>query len=118
LVEDYNHTPHHSCFLWNVYSTSSLIYKRRDLERCFIKENEYKLEKINYFQEEANLKNYKLGNILLISLDFTNIKVSFNKKRKIFNKLTKFIFYDFDNMKCNIYNINEKRIQKRIISLI
>jgi hypothetical protein len=46
-----------------------------DLERYFIKENEYELKKINEIQKDASLKDYKSGNIiLLIHLDFTQTK--------------------------------------------
>jgi threonyl-tRNA synthetase len=77
LVEDYNHTPHNA-----FYGISSLIYKRRDLERYFIKENKYKLERINQMQEESNLKDYKPGNILLIHFDFTKTAIDLSRNEE------------------------------------
>jgi hypothetical protein len=78
-----------------------------------MKENGYKLEEINQKQKEMGLKEYKPGNILLIHLDFSKTSNRFSKKRKKFNKLAKFIAYEFGNVKCFVYNI-EKHIQNPI----
>jgi hypothetical protein len=67
LVEDYNHTPHNA--FYGMFTPFQVQFTR-DLEKYFIKENEYKLEKINQIQEKNNLKDYKPGNIILIHLDF------------------------------------------------
>jgi hypothetical protein len=75
-----------------------------------MKENEYKLEEINQKQKELGLKEYEPGNILLIHLDFSKTSNRFSKKRRNFNKLAKFIAYEFGNIKCYIYNI-EKHIK-------
>jgi hypothetical protein len=42
-----------------------------DLERYFMKENEYKLESINANQKKSGWRDNKPGNILLINLDFS-----------------------------------------------
>jgi hypothetical protein len=74
----------------------------KNLETYFIKENEYKLEKKNQMQEESNLKNYKPGNILLNHLDGKKTASKFIKKQRTFNKLVRFISYDFGNVKCHV----------------
>jgi hypothetical protein len=79
-----------------------------------MKENEYTLENINERQKEAGLRDYKPGNILLIHLDFTKTGSKFTKKRRIFNKLAKFISYDFGNVKCEVYNVIEEHIKNPI----
>jgi tRNA U34 5-carboxymethylaminomethyl modifying enzyme MnmG/GidA len=86
----------------------------RDLEWYFIRENKYKLEEINKKQEEVNLKNYEPGNILLIHLDFAKTASRFAKKRRTFNKLVRFISYDFGNVKCYFYNVIERHIKNHI----
>jgi hypothetical protein len=108
LVEDYNHTPHNA--FYGMFTPFQVQFTR-DLERYFIKENEYKLEKINQMQEKNNLKDYKPGNILLIHLDFSKTASRFIKKRRTFNKLARFISYDFGNVKCHVYNVTEKYIK-------
>jgi hypothetical protein len=50
-----------------------------------MKENEYKLEKINKKQKEMGLREYEPGNILLIHLDFSKTSSRFTKKRRNFN---------------------------------
>jgi hypothetical protein len=112
LVDDYNHTPH-SAF-YHMFTPFQVQFTR-DLERYFIKENEYRLENINEKQEEAGLRDYKPGNILLIHLDFAKTGSKFTKKRRVFNKFVKFIFYDFGNVKCEVYNIIEDHIKNLII---
>jgi hypothetical protein len=62
LIEDYNPTPHNA--FYGLF-TQFQVQFTRNFERYFIKESEYKLEKMNHMQEENNLKNYKQGNILL-----------------------------------------------------
>ena len=111
LVEDYNHTPHNA--FYGMFTPFQVQFTR-DLERYFIKENEYKLEKINQMQEESNLKDYKPGNILLIHLDFAKTASIFVKKRRTFNKLAKFISYDFGNVKCYVYNVIEQHIKNLV----
>jgi hypothetical protein len=105
-INDYNNTPY-IAFSFQVQFT-------RNLERYFIRENEYKLEEINKKQEEANLKNYELGNILLIHLDFAKTGSRFAKKRRTFNKLARFISYDFGNVKCYVYSVIERHIKNPI----
>jgi hypothetical protein len=85
----------------------------RDLRKYFIRENEYKLKEINK-KQEVNLKNYEPGNILLILLDFVKTGSRFAKKQRTFNKLAKFISYDFGNVKCHVYNVIEKHISNPI----
>jgi hypothetical protein len=65
LVDEYNHTPH-SAF-YHIFTPFQVQFTR-DLERYFMKENEYKLESINEKQKEMGLRNYEPGNILLIHL--------------------------------------------------
>jgi hypothetical protein len=89
IVSEYNNTPHN-----NFYGlfTPFQIQFTRDLERYFIRENEYKLEKINEMQEKANLKDYKPGNILLIHLEFAKTKVDLVKKEEyLVNSLNLFL---------------------------
>jgi tRNA U34 5-carboxymethylaminomethyl modifying enzyme MnmG/GidA len=83
----------------------------RDFERYFMKEKEYKLEEINEKQNELGLRDYEPGNILLI--DFSKTGSRFAKKRRTFNKLARFISYDFRNVKYHVYNI-EKHIKNPI----
>jgi hypothetical protein len=97
LVDDYNHIFY---FAFYHLFTPFQVQFTRDLERYFIKENEYRLQDINERQEEAGLRDYKPGNILLIHLDFAKTGSKFTKKRRTFNKLAKFIYYDFGNVKC------------------
>jgi hypothetical protein len=78
-----------------------------------MKENEYKLESINAKQKELGLRDYEPGNIPLIHLDFSKTSCRFTKKRRNFNKLARFISYDFRNVKCHVYNI-EKHIKNQI----
>ena len=111
LVNEYNHTPH-SAFYGRF--TPFQVQFIKDLERYFIRENEIKLEKINQIQEDSNLKNYEPGNILLIHLDFAKTSAKFNKKRRVFNKLARFISYEFGNVKCFVYNITEKYIKNPV----
>jgi hypothetical protein len=85
----------------------------RNLERYFMKENEYKLEEINQKQNKMGLKNYEPGNILLIHLDFSKTSGRLTKKRRNFNKLALLIAYDFGTVKCHVYNI-EKHIKNTI----
>jgi hypothetical protein len=110
LVNEYNHTPH-TAFYGKL--TPFEVQFTRDLERFFINENEMKLEKINQMQEDSNLKSYEPGNILLIHLDFTKTGARFNKKRRVFNKLARFISYEFGNVKCFVYNVTSKYIKIR-----
>jgi hypothetical protein len=84
-----------------------------DFKRYFIKESEYKLELINQKQDKLGLKDYKPGNILLIHLDFSKTANRFTKKRRNFNKLARFISYEFGNVKCFVYNV-EKQIKNPI----
>jgi hypothetical protein len=65
-------------------------------------------------QEESDLRDYELGNILLIHSDFSKTQDKFNKKRCTFNKLAKFISYEFGNVKCYVYNVSEKFIKNPI----
>jgi hypothetical protein len=44
--------------------------------------NSFRLENINERQEEAGLRNYKPGNILLIHLDFVKTENKFTKKEE------------------------------------
>jgi hypothetical protein len=111
LVEDDNHTPHNS--FYGMFTPFQVQFTR-DFERYFIKENKYKLEKINQIQEENNLKDYNPGYVLLIYLDFAKTASRFAKKRRTFNKLTRFISYDFGNVKCRVYNVTEKYIKNPI----
>jgi hypothetical protein len=111
LVDDYNNTPHRA--FYHMFTPFQVQFTR-DLERYFIKENEYKPEEINKKQEETNLKNYEQGNILLIHLDFVKIVSRFTKKRRNFNKLARFILYDFGNVKCYVYNVIESYIKNPI----
>jgi hypothetical protein len=106
LVDDYNHTPHST--FYHVFTPFQVQFIR-DLERYFMKENEYKLETINKKQDKLGLRDYKPGNILLIHLDFSKTSSRFTKKRRNFNKLARFISYEFGNGKCNVFNI-EKHI--------
>jgi hypothetical protein len=110
IVDEYNHTPHSS--FYHMFTPFQVQFTR-DLERYFMKKNEYKLEEINQKQKEIVLKEYEPKNILLIHLDFSKTSNRFNKKRRNFNKLAKFIAYEFGNVKCNIYNI-EKHIKNPI----
>jgi hypothetical protein len=114
LVEEYNHTPH-SAF-YHMFTPFQVQFTR-NVERYFIKENEYKLESINAKQKELGLKYYELGNILLIHLDFSKTSSRFTKKRRNFNRIAKFISYEFGNVKCYVYNI-EKHIKNPITILI
>jgi hypothetical protein len=111
LVDDYNNKPHRA--FYHMFTPFQVQFTR-DLERYFIKENEYKLEEINKKQEEANLKNYEPENILLIHLDFAKTASRFTKKRRNFNKLVRFISYDFENVKCHVYNVIESHIKNPI----
>jgi hypothetical protein len=77
LVDDYNNTPHTA--FYHLFTPLQVQFTR-DLERYFVKKNEYKLELINQKQEEANLKNFEPGNILLIHLDFAKTDSRFAKK--------------------------------------
>jgi hypothetical protein len=52
-------------------------------------------------QEESNL----------IHLDFAKPPSRFVKKRRTFNKLAKFISYDFGNVKCYVYNVIENLLK-------
>jgi hypothetical protein len=110
LVDDYNHTPHST--LYHMFTPFQVQFTR-DLERYFMKENEYKLESINVKQKELGLRDYEVENILLIYLDFLKTGSRFLKKRRNFNKLAKFISYEFGNVKCHVYNI-EKHIKNSI----
>ena len=111
LVNEYNHTPH-TAFYGKF--TPFEVQFTRDLERFFINENEMKLEKINEIQEDSNLKSYEPGNILLIHLDFAKTSARFNKKRRVFNKLARFISYEFGNVKCFVYNVTDKYIKNPV----
>jgi hypothetical protein len=79
LVDDYNHTPH-SAF-YHLFTPFQVQFTP-DLERYFIKENEYRLENINERQEEAGLIDYKPRNILLIHLDFSKTGSKFTKNEE------------------------------------
>jgi hypothetical protein len=68
LVDEYNHTPH-SAF-YHMFTLFQVQFTR-DLERYFMKKNEYKLESINAKQKELGLKDSEPGNTLLIHLDFS-----------------------------------------------
>jgi putative cell wall-binding protein len=96
-----SHTAHST--LRKINAISSAIHKR--FRKIFISENEMKLEKITQMQEDSNLKSYESGNILLIHLDFAKTSTRFNKKRRVFNKLARFISYEFGNVKCFVYNV-------------
>jgi hypothetical protein len=102
LVDEYNNTPH-SAF-YHMFTPFQVQFTR-DLERYFMKENEYKLEEINQKQKELGLRDYEPGNILLIPLDFSKTRSRFTKKRRNFNKIAKFISCEFGNVKCHVYNI-------------
>jgi hypothetical protein len=70
IVNEYNNIPHNA-----FYGKFTLFQFQfiKNLERYFLRENEYMLENLNEIQE-ANLKDYKPGNILLIHLDFAKTK--------------------------------------------
>jgi hypothetical protein len=110
IVDDYNHTPHST--FYHIFTPFQVQFTQ-DLERSFMKENEYKLELINQKQDKLGLKDYELGNILLIHLDFSKTSNRFTKRRRNFNKLARFISYEFGNVKCHVYNI-EKHIKNPI----
>jgi hypothetical protein len=80
LVNKYNHTPH-SAF-YHMFTPFQVQFNQ-DLERYFMKENEYKLESINAKQKELELRNYEPGNILLIHLDFSKTCSRFTKNVEI-----------------------------------
>ena len=111
VVNEYNNTPHNAFY---GQFTPFEVQFTRDLERYFIRENEYKLEQINEMQEKANLRDYKPGNILLVHLDFAKTKSRFSKKRRVFNKLAEFISYDFGNVKCNVFNVTDKYVKNPV----
>jgi hypothetical protein len=83
LVDEYNHTPHSA--LYHIFSPFQVQFTR-DLERYFMKENEYKLESINAKQKELGPRDYEPGNILLIHLDFSKTSNSFTKNEEILTK--------------------------------
>jgi hypothetical protein len=60
------------------------------------------------------LKSYEPGNILLIHLDFAKTSARFNKKRRVFNKLARFVSYEFGNVKCFVYNVTDKYIKNPV----
>jgi hypothetical protein len=111
VVEKYNNTKH-SAF-YSMFTPFEVQFTR-DLERHFIKENQKKIEKIKEMQEESDLTDYEPRNILLIHLDFSKTQDRFNKKRRTFNKLAKFISYEFGNVKYFVYNVSEKYIKNPI----
>jgi hypothetical protein len=76
LVEEYNHTPH-SAF-YHMFTPFQIQFTR-DLERYFMKENEYKIEQIKQKQKELGLRDYEPRNILLIHLDFSKTSSRFTK---------------------------------------
>jgi hypothetical protein len=47
-------------------------------------------------------------------LDFTKTASRFTKKRRNFNKLARFISFDFGNVKCHVYNVIESHIKNPI----
>jgi hypothetical protein len=110
LVDECNHTPH-SAF-YHMFTPFKVQFTRA-LKRYFMKENEHKLEKINQKQNKIRLREYEPEYILLIHLDFSKTSNRFTKKRKTFNKLAKFISYEFGNVKCHVYNV-EKQIKNPI----
>jgi hypothetical protein len=77
LVDEYNNIPH-SAF-YHMFTPFHVQFTQ-DLERYFMKENEYKLEEINKKQKEMGLKDYESGNILLIHLDFSAIGSAKNEE--------------------------------------
>jgi hypothetical protein len=89
VVNEYNNTPHNAFYGQLI---PFQVQFTRDLERYFIRENEYKLEKINEIQEKANLRDYEPRNILLVHLDFAKTKVDLLKKEEfLINLLNLFL---------------------------
>jgi hypothetical protein len=98
-VEQYNNTPH---VAFGYRYTPAEVQASHELERVFIRENQYRLDEINKLQHDAGLFKYKMGNILLIHLDPSKDKESLQKKRRAFNKLAEFKAYEYGNVRCKV----------------
>jgi hypothetical protein len=104
-VIEYNNTPH---IAFKYIFTPAEVQSNKDIEGYFIREQLYKLEEIKNRQAEAGFFNYKPGDILLIHRDNSKLGYTqYNKKRRVFNRVARFIRYIHGNVECVIYERGE-----------
>jgi hypothetical protein len=101
VVNEYNNTPH---IAFKYMFTPAEVQNNKDIEGYFIREQMYRLEEIKNRQAEAGFFNYKPGDILLIHRDNSKLPLDrYTKRRRVFNRVARFIRYIYGNVECIIY---------------
>jgi hypothetical protein len=96
-VEEYNNTKHSA---FGKRYTPNEVQNNADLEEVFIRDNMYRLEEVKKLQRDAGLFNYKLGNVLLVYIDYSKREERMMKKRRLFNHVALFKEYEHGNVRC------------------
>jgi hypothetical protein len=110
LVGKYNNTPHSA---FDFKFTPVEVQNNPDVETVFIRDKLLKLDDRLGKQEDAGYFNYKPGDILLVYIPRWKV---FEKRRRNFNCLAKFIRYVNGNVECemiakeDIYSVGNNKI--------
>jgi hypothetical protein len=96
-VDLYNQTPHSA---FNHEFTPIEVQNNYSTEDYYIRENNYKLQKVRQAQYNEGLFRYQRGNILLVHIPRAKTSKKFKKRRRNFDTLAVFDGYVFGNVQC------------------
>jgi hypothetical protein len=97
IVKIYNNTPHAA---FDNKFTPYQVQMNPDIEEYYIRENMSRLDEVTTLQREAGFFNYKPGNALLIHINKAKTNEKFDKKRRAFNEVARFVRYENGNVNC------------------
>jgi hypothetical protein len=102
VVRLYNNTPHLSLRIGKAIFTPVEVEDNKEIEGVLIRRNIELARVVQDQQFKNGLWSYQPGNIIMVHLDLSRTDYKFMKKRRIFNVLTKFLFYQHGNVVCKI----------------
>jgi len=97
LVEYYNKTPHKSLRMYGKTYTPHEVQSDVDLEWVYIRNKIRKLQEMRHNLMQKGLMRFEPGNILQCALSYGKSGETFNKRRRVFDKLAMFIRYHNGN---------------------
>jgi len=97
LVEYYNKTPHKSLRMYGKAYTPHEVQSDVDLEWVYIRNKIRKLQEVRHNLMNKGLMGFEPGNILQCALSHGKSRETFNKRRRVFDKLAMFIRYHNGN---------------------
>ena len=121
IIDYYNNTYHESIKMTphemqlgkkiqivNPEDGSVKIQDFSQLELDYIRKMKMKRDKVLIAQRKEGLKKYQPGDILIIHLDFSKTGAKFEKQRRRFNRLAKFLKYEHGNVRCQLIGSREQ----------